>query len=103
MFKAMIMLTRRSDMTHEEFATWWTYEHAPLARTLPEVRRIVFNVIEPSEDSPFDGVAELWFDSSEDFQAAYATEVGKAIAADSIAHLASRVRMFAKEYPILSD
>ena len=100
MFKAMIMLTRRDDMTHEEFTTWWTGEHAPLARTLPGVRRIVFNVIEPSEDATCDGVAELWFDSRADFDAAYATDTGKAVAADSMAHLASRVRLFAEEHLI---
>ena len=35
-----------------------------------------------------DGVSELWFDTREDFDAAYATEHGKAVAADSMAHVA---------------
>ena len=61
--KVMIGLVRRDDMSHEEFAHWWTQEHAPLARTLPGVRRIRFNLLE--EGAPFDGIAELWFDSAE--------------------------------------
>ena len=30
--KVMIGLVRRDDMSPEEFAHWWTQEHAPLAR-----------------------------------------------------------------------
>jgi uncharacterized protein (TIGR02118 family) len=98
MFKAMIMLTRREDMTHEQFADWWLNEHAPLARTLPGVRRIVFNVVGAGRDEAgFDGVSELWFDSQEDFESAYASEIGKATAADSMAHVSGRVRVFVSE------
>ena len=100
MFKAMIMLTRRDDMTHEEFKAWWLGEHQPLARQLPGVRKIRFNVVEQDEFAPCDGIAELWFESQEAFTAAYATEIGKAVAADSMAHLASRVRMFTEEVSV---
>lgn len=95
----MVGLVRREDMSREDFRRWWIDEHAPLARTLPGVRRIRFNVLD--DDAPFDGIAELWFDSAEDADAAYATDIGKAVAADSMAHVASRVRMLADEREIL--
>lgn len=97
--KVMIGLVRRDDMTHDAFAQWWTQEHAPLARTLPGVRRIRFNLLE--DGAPFDGIAELWFDSAEAADAAYATDIGKAVAADSMAHVSSRVRMPVEEHEIL--
>jgi uncharacterized protein (TIGR02118 family) len=97
--KVMVGLVRREDMSRDDFQQWWIDEHAPLARTLPGVRRIRFNVLD--EDAPFDGIAELWFDSAEAADAAYATAIGKAVAADSIAHVASRVRMLADEREIL--
>jgi uncharacterized protein (TIGR02118 family) len=100
MFKAMIMLTRGSDMSHEEFKAWWIGEHQPLARQLPGVQKIRFNVVEQDETAPCDGIAELWFETQEDFTAAYATEIGKAVAADSMSHLASRVRMFTEEVSV---
>ncbi len=100
MFKAMIMLTRRDDLTHEQFAQWWLQEHAPMARALPNVRRILFNLVEQNPDAPCDGITELWFDSREDFDAAYATEIGKKEAADSLAHLTSRVRLFVDEQSV---
>jgi uncharacterized protein (TIGR02118 family) len=97
--KVMVGLVRRDDMSREDFRQWWLEEHAPLARTLPGVRRIRFNVLD--EGAPFDGIAELWFDSAEAADAAYTTEIGKAVAADSIAHVASRVRMLADEHEVL--
>lgn len=100
MFKAMIMLTRRGDLTHEQFAQWWLQEHAPMARELPNVRRIVFNLVEQNPDVPCDGITELWLGSRDDFDAAYATEIGKKVAADSLAHLTSRVRLFVDEQSV---
>jgi uncharacterized protein (TIGR02118 family) len=102
-FKAVILLTRRADTTHEQFAQWWLVEHAPLAAQLPGVRRLCFNLVAPGDDGVPDGVSELWFDSKDDFDAAYATDIGKSVAADSLAHLASRVRMFVTEHEVVSE
>jgi uncharacterized protein (TIGR02118 family) len=101
-FKAMILLTRRPDMTHEQFVQWWREEHAPLARQLPGVRAITFNVVEQDGEPPCDGIAELWFDSKADFEAAYADPIGQQVAADSIAHVSGRVRMMVAEHRIQS-
>lgn len=96
--KLMILLTRRDDMSPEEFSHWWLVEHAPRARELPGVRRIVFNLAHDADD--IDGIAELWFDSREAMEAAYASEIGQAVAADSLAHLARRVRLVVDEHAI---
>jgi uncharacterized protein (TIGR02118 family) len=101
MFKSMILLTRRSDMTHQEFSEWWLGEHAPMARQLPGVQRITFNLVSDDQDVEIDGITELWFNSREDFLAAYETEIGKGVAADSIAHVSGRVRIFVEETPVL--
>jgi hypothetical protein len=42
-------------------------------------------------------VSELWFDSQADFEAAYASEIGKQVVADSMANVSSRVRLFVTE------
>lgn len=99
MFKAIILLKRRDDMTHEEFKSWWLDKHAPKAAELPNVRRICFNLAQ--DGGAFDGISELWFDSQEDFEAAYATDIGKAVAADSMAHLSARERLFVTENSIV--
>jgi uncharacterized protein (TIGR02118 family) len=98
-FKAMILLSRREDMTSDEFRRWWLDEHRPLALQLPGLRRMVVNIVEADPgESGVDGVAELWFDSQADFEAAYATELGKAVAADSMSHNRRRVRLLIDEH-----
>jgi uncharacterized protein (TIGR02118 family) len=99
MFKAVILLKRGETMSHEDFKTWWLVDHSKKAATLPGVRKIVFNLA--ADGSSFDGISELWFDSKEAFEAAYESEIGKAVAADSIAHLADRQRIFVTENDIV--
>ena len=101
MFKAMILLTKNDDQSVEQFVDWWTVQHAPLARQLPGLRRAVFNVVTSSSetDAP-SGVAELWFDTQEDFEAAYATDIGKAVAQDSLDNVSARVRFLIDEHEI---
>ncbi|MEZ5102354.1 MAG: EthD family reductase [Thermoleophilia bacterium] len=100
MFKAIVLLKRKPELTREAFLDWWLGGHADLARDLPGLRRLVFNVVE-GEDAEFDGVSELWFDTREDFEAAYATEHGKAVAADSLAMVSRRERLLVDERPVV--
>jgi uncharacterized protein (TIGR02118 family) len=102
-FKAVILLSRRDDMTHDQFRAWWLEEHAPLAAQLPGVRRIVFNDVAAEMADDVDGVSELWFDDEAAFAAAYATDLGKQVAADSMAHVRSRVRMFVTEHEVVGE
>ncbi|MGL6280086.1 MAG: EthD domain-containing protein [Gaiella sp.] len=95
-FKAIILLTRAEGVTREGFRRWWLEEHAPLARQLPGLRRLVFNVVEGDEVG-YDGVSELWFDSRDAFEAAYASELGQRVAADSLANVSARVRLLVDE------
>jgi len=99
-FKAAILLFRREDATHGEFEQWWLGRHQPLARQLPGLRRAVFNVVQqPGEGDP-DGIAELWFDSREAFDAAYASEIGAQVVADSMANVSARRRLFVDEHAV---
>jgi len=100
MFKAIILLTRRDGMTKDEFRDWMLVQHSPLARQLPGLRKLVFNIVE-NDDVEYDGVSELWFDSREAFDGAYATEVGKGVATDSLANVRARIRLFTDEQPQL--
>lgn len=100
MFKAVILLTRREDMGNEEFRDWWLGAHADLARGLPGLSRAVFNLVS-NDETGFDGVTELWFDSREAFEAAYASDHGRRVAEDSLAHVSRRERLLVDEHPVL--
>jgi uncharacterized protein (TIGR02118 family) len=90
MIKLTFALVRRADLTREAFQTYWFETHAPLVASVREVlriRRYVQLHSAPPELSdalrrsrgapePFDGVAQLWWDSLEDFAAAGADPAG---------------------------
>lgn len=100
MFKAIILLKRSDAASASEFRAWWLEQHAPLARQLPNVRKAVFNLAQ-NEDAEFDGVSELWFDSQQDFEAAYQSEIGKSVAADSMNNVSRRERLLVSEHAIV--
>lgn len=80
MVKLIICATRRSDITHEEFDSYWRERHAPLLKSVAEFARYVRKYVQchlVKGTPPFgiagsyDGVAELWFDSAEDAARAF--------------------------------
>lgn len=102
MFKAIILLTAGDGMSHDDFVSWWLNEHAPLARQLPKLRKATFNVVDSPQPGQPNGVSELWFDTQADFDAAYSSEIGKSVVADSMAHVSGRVRLIVAENLVLN-
>ena len=102
MFKAIILLTAGDGMSHDDFVSWWLNEHAPLARQLPKLRKATFNVVDSPQPGQPNGVSELWFDTQADFDVAYSSEIGKSVVADSMAHVAGRVRLIVAENLVLN-
>ena len=95
MFKVMILLTRKEDLSRSDFKNWWLNEHSKLASKLPGLKKACFNLV--NEDSQIDGVSELWFDSEDDFTSSYESEIGKSVVADSMAHVSGRTRLIVEE------
>jgi uncharacterized protein (TIGR02118 family) len=76
MIKRVSLVRRREGLTHEEFIAHWTGPHADIVRQLPGIRGLRFGVVHswaPTE-AAWDGVGEVWFDSVESAEAAFATE-----------------------------
>ena len=79
MIKLVFALRRKPEMSLEEFQTYWRETHAPLVAERAEILKIRRYVQVHTKDlhglhrsfqqrnggapEPFDGVAELWFDS----------------------------------------
>lgn len=98
MIKAVVLLKRKDDLSVEGFAQWLLEEHLPMVLKLPGLKRYQANIAKDPEDD-FDGFSELWFDSEEAMLAAYGTELGQAVAADSLAHVKLRKRFVVREHP----
>jgi uncharacterized protein (TIGR02118 family) len=91
MYKVMIFLKRRQDMSFADFKNWAETKHTKIAAKLPGIRGYRMNV-PPTETpgAPYDAVSEIWFDNAEARAAAMASDAGKAAGDDAAAHCASR-------------
>jgi uncharacterized protein (TIGR02118 family) len=90
MIKTIGLLTRRPELTHDQFVKHWVEIHAPLAHAVPGVRRYVQNhIIEertrpdiPTTELAIDGIAELWYDDFAAMERANASPEAKRLHAD---------------------
>ncbi len=71
MIKMTILLRRKPEMSHEEFAAYHRNQHAPLFSSLPQVKQHVRRYVQSHmtgetlpglPDNHIDGSTELWFD-----------------------------------------
>lgn len=74
MIKLIICASRKDGISREQFNAYWRDHHGPLVKGVTEFARHVRKYVQCHlvEDSvpfgipsPYDGVAELWFDSVE--------------------------------------
>lgn len=72
MYTVLYALYRKEGLSQEEFASYWTEVHAPIARKLPNVLSYRICPVTGSADAEHevDGFAVLDFDSEADFAAA---------------------------------
>ena len=91
MIKLVFCLRRRPELSSSDFHRYWRETHAPLVRRHAAALRIRRYVqVHTLEDAlndalrqtrggpePYDGVAELWWDSHDDLAAAIATPEGQ--------------------------
>jgi uncharacterized protein (TIGR02118 family) len=74
MTKVIVLLSKKEGMSSDDFRRHWLEVHGPIAQRLPGLKHYVQN--HPAgEDPTVDGIAELWFDSPADMQAAFTSEV----------------------------
>ncbi|MDR2254418.1 MAG: EthD family reductase [Arthrobacter sp.] len=78
--KIVAVVKKRDDLSREEFLHEWHEVHPRLVRALPGLRQYRQNPsIEHHSAWPFDGIAELFFDSKAAIAAAYAGPEAKAL------------------------
>lgn len=71
MYKAMFALQRGEDTSFEAFREHWETEHAPIAiEGLPHLAKYTISFPDDPDAAPYDGVAELYFESRDALYAA---------------------------------
>lgn len=76
MIKRVSLVRRREGMSADDFARHWTGPHAEIVRQLPGLRGLRFGLVRSwsPESEAWDGVGEVWFDSIEAAEGAFAVE-----------------------------
>lgn len=104
----MFFITRRPDVTFEEFKRHILEINTPIVATYPGLRRyrLAFNVVpEGQRDEgslPFDAIAEHYYDSTEAYEAAFASPEAQKGAEDAkhFMNIDNMRMMSVKEHPI---
>ncbi len=101
MIKYVVLLRRRSDITSEEFERHWLGNHRELVGQLPGLRAHLFSPTVDVGDyaAAWNGIGELWFDDAESAMAAFKSEIGQRVRADTetFADSGSASRFFAHD------
>ncbi len=73
MIKTVTLLTRRADLSFEDFHRHWRDVHAPLVLALPGVRRYLQcrPLMTDGAEPAFDGIAEVYYDDRNSMQKAF--------------------------------
>lgn len=94
MHKAIFALRRADGLSHEEFAEYWTEEHAPIAvEGVPGLEKYTISFPTDPAESPYDGVAQLYFEDAEALE--------RGLDSDAMAEAVADVPNFARPDEVL--
>jgi uncharacterized protein (TIGR02118 family) len=99
----MVLLRKKEAISDEEFAKYWVETHAPIAKTMPGLRKYVVNIVRrpPSREPDYHGVVELWFDDVESMKKAFASPEGQATQKDSETFTSKMTTLYINEQTIM--
>ena len=101
MIKRVSLVRRKPELTHEAFIAHWMGPHADIVKQLPGLRGLRFGVVQrwTPEAAAWDGIGELWFDSIEAADQAFATEPhASRLKADRLKFLGEAQAVFVEEH-----
>lgn len=107
MVKLIALLKRKPTITHDAFARRWLNEHVKLSAKMPGLRGYRINIATSRQpagsaaDPIYDGTAELWWDSIDEMEAAFDSDIGKAAGVDADEFADVRIHIYTEEHFIV--
>ena len=103
--KLIALLKAKPGMSRREFEKRWVEKHTPLAAKFKRLKGYRVNVaIEEYQqiagELPYDGTAELWWDSLEDMKADFASPEARVAVADADQFTVVRIHICTREHII---
>src|SRR6266496_349663 len=101
--KVIALLKARDGMTREEFARRWVGEHAPFTLRFPNLKGYRINIAldeyqEIEGELPYDGTAELWWDSWEEMQEDFGSDEAATAVADADTFTVVGTHIYTEEF-----
>lgn len=82
MLKIVALVEKRADMAWDDFLEYWDEEHVEVISKVPNLERYTIAPAIKPEDAPYDGIAELYFESTEAIQEGFTEELDREIRED---------------------
>jgi len=96
MYKLIGLLKRPEGMSLEDFHNWWLKEHTTYVKRFPGLKRHVVNLA-TTADQPFDGMAEVWFETKEDLERVFTLQEGQTARQSATNHSSQMAILFTRE------
>ena len=105
MVKLIAFLKRKPGISMEEFKRRWVEDHIKISTQIPGVLGYRINIAtdrqEGNGEPLFDGTAEMWWNSIEEMEAAFGTDIGAAAGKDADEFAEVRIHLYTEEYVIV--
>jgi uncharacterized protein (TIGR02118 family) len=103
MVRRVTLVRRRPELAPEHFEQRWLGEHADIAKRLPTLRGYRIATVSAAErQMPWDGLAELWFDTIDAARAALGTsDAGRELALHTPTMFADVLPFFVEEHVVI--
>jgi len=103
--KVIALLKARPGMSRADFEKRWVVEHAPLDLKFKNIKGYRINIaLEEYQDIegelPYDGTAELWWDSIEEMEEDFESPEGVFAGADADEFTVVRTHIYTREHVI---
>jgi uncharacterized protein (TIGR02118 family) len=103
--KLIALLKAKPGMSRSEFEKRWVAGHTPLTLKMKHLKGYRVNIAieeyqEIEGELPYDGTAELWWDSLEELKEDFASLQGQSAGSDADLFTAARTHIYTREHII---
>ncbi len=104
MVKLIALLKRKPGISREEFKRRWLQDHTKISTQIPGILGYRINIATERQpggvgvEPPYDGTAEMWWNSVEEMEAAFNTAIGVAAGKDADDFCEIRLHIYTEEF-----
>lgn len=103
MLKIVVLVTKRDDLSWDEFVDYWDAEHVTHVSKVENLQRYTIAPAINAEQAPYDGIAELYFESTDDIREGFTEDLEQELREDEANFLSDTETFVAAEQTQLDE